>query len=117
MSNVFVEIGHGIEAGAKDVIHGVEDVITVGGKVIRVIEDGKALTPQFKQELGLLVNDAKAIAAVVAPVAVSGGTNVAVDFAALEPAVADIIKLAKDVVTFMPTLEAALRKIGADING
>jgi hypothetical protein len=116
MSNVFETLGHGIETGARDVVHGIEDVITAGAKVIRVIEDGKALTPEFKRELALLVDDAKAIAAVVAPVAASGGTNVAVDLAALEPAVADIIKLAKDVVAFMPTLEAALKKIGADIN-
>jgi hypothetical protein len=117
MSNVFTEIGHGIETGAEDVVHGIEDVISIGGKVIRVIEDGKALTPEFKQELALLVNDAKAITAVVAPVAASGGTNVAVDLTALEPAVADIIKLAMDVVVFMPTLEAALKKIGADVEG
>jgi hypothetical protein len=61
MSNVFQEIGHGLKVAGEDVVKGVEDVITVGGKVIRAIGDAKALTPDFKAELAKLINDAEPI--------------------------------------------------------
>jgi hypothetical protein len=106
---------HGIEAAAKDVVHGIEDVVTIGSKVIKLIEDGKALTPEFKQELALLVNDAKAITVAAAPVVATGGTNIAADLGAVEPVVAGAIKLAKDFTTFIPVIEAALKTLDADV--
>ena len=68
MSNVFVEIGHGVEIAVKDVVKGAEDVLTVGGKVLKVISDVKAMSPEFKSNLATLVDDAKAIAIPLAPV-------------------------------------------------
>jgi hypothetical protein len=73
------------------------------------------MSPDFKKGLATIASDAKAIAAVLTPVVVSGGTNVVVDLSALEPAVADIITLVKDVVAFLPVLESSLSKIKADI--
>jgi len=35
MSNVFVEIGHGVEIAVKDVVKGAEEVLSVGGKVLK----------------------------------------------------------------------------------
>lgn len=115
MSNVLTDIGHGIKVGVEDIGKVAEDVITTADKVIKVIESVKALTPTFKAELGTLVSDVEKIAGPLAPVIASGGTNIAVDATALEPVVADVIKLVKDFVSFLPTIESAFKTIGADI--
>ena len=117
MSNVFVEIGHGVEVAVKDVVKGAEDVLTVGGKVIKVISDVKAISPEFKANLATLVNDAKAIAVPLAPVVASGGENVVADLAALTPVVQDVMKLVKDFIAFLPSVEAALKTVNADVEG
>jgi hypothetical protein len=117
MSNVFVEIGHGVEAAVKDVVKGAEDALTIGGKVLKVISDVKAISPEFKANLATLVNDAKAIAIPLAPVVASGGENVAADLAALTPVVQDVMKLVKDFIAFLPSVEAALKTVNADVEG
>jgi hypothetical protein len=115
MSNVLTDIGHGIKVGVEDIGKVAEDVITIGGKVIKVISELKALSPSFKQELSTLVNDVEKIAGPLAPVIASGGTNVAVDATALEPVVVDVIQLVKDFLSFLPTLDAAIKEIGGVI--
>ncbi|HEY3991199.1 MAG TPA: hypothetical protein VGM02_18000 [Acidobacteriaceae bacterium] len=115
MTNVFAEVGHGIETAAKDVIKGAEDVLSVGSKVLKVISDVKAMSPEFKSNLATLVNDAKAIATPLAPVVASGGQNVAADLAALAPVTEDVMKLVKDFIAFLPSVEAALKTVAADI--
>jgi hypothetical protein len=115
MSNVFAGIGHGIEVAVKDVLHGAEDVLSVGGKVLKVISDVKALSPEFKSNLATLVDDAKAIAGPLAPVVASGGQNVVADLAALAPVTEDVLKLVRDFIAFLPSVEAALEKVGADL--
>ena len=62
MNNVFAGIGHGVEVAVKDVLHGAKDVLSVGGKVLKVISDVKAMSPEFKSNLATIVDDAKAIA-------------------------------------------------------
>ena len=108
-------VGHGIKVAAVDTVHVVEDVVTIGHKLIKVIEDGRALTPAFKQELATLINDAKTIATAAAPAVATGGANLGVDLGVLEPVVAGSVKLASDFVHFLPELEAALKKIEADL--
>ena len=71
INHVFVEIGHGVETVAKDIAKGAEEVLTVGGKVLKVISDVKAISPEFKSNLATLVDDAKAIAVPLAPVLAS----------------------------------------------
>ncbi len=115
MSNVFVEIGHGVEIALKDVVKGAEEVLSVGGKVLKVIADVRAVSPEFKSNLATLVDDAKAIAIPLAPVIASGGENVAADLVALSPVVKDVMKLVKDFITFLPSVEAALKTVYADI--
>ena len=115
MSNVFVEIGHGVETAVKDVVKGAEEVLSVGGKVLKVIADVRAVSPEFKSNLATLVDDAKAIAIPLAPVIASGGENVAADLVALAPVVKDVMKLVKDFITFLPNVEAALKMVYADI--
>ena len=115
MSNVFVEIGHGVETAVKDVVKGAEEVLSVGGKVLKVIADVRAVSPEFKSNLATLVDDAKAIAVPLAPVVASGGENVAADLVALAPVVKDVMKLVKDFITFLPSVEAALKTVYADI--
>ena len=80
-----------------------------------MIEDGRALTPQLKQELALLINDGKDLAAVLGPVITTGGTAITLDIAAIEPAIKTITKLTQDFVGFLPTLDAAAKQIGADL--
>src|SRR6201992_675460 len=99
MSNVFVEIGHGVEAAVTDVVKGAEDALTIGGEVLKVI------------------SDAKGIAIPLAPVVASGGENVAADLAALTPVVQDVMKLVKDFIAFLPSVEAALKTVYADVKG
>ena len=115
MSNVFVEIGHGVETAVKDVVKGAEEVLSVGGKVLKVIADVRAVSPEFKSNLATLVDDAKAIAIPLAPVIASGGENVAADLLALAPVVKDVMKLVRDFITFLPNVEAALKLVYADI--
>jgi hypothetical protein len=115
MNNVFAEIGQGVEVAVKDVVHGAEEVLTVGGKVLKVIADVKAMSPEFKSNLATLVNDAKAIATPLAPVVASGGQNVVADLAALAPVTEDVLKLVKDFIAFLPSVEAALKKVAADV--
>jgi hypothetical protein len=115
MSNIFTEIGHGVEIAVKDVVKGAEEVLSVGGKVLRVIADVSAVSPEFKSNLATLVDDAKAIAIPLAPVIASGGENVAADLVALSPVVKDVMKLVKDFITFLPSVEAALKTVYADI--
>lgn len=115
MSNPFQKVAHGVEVAAMDVIHAAETVLSVGSKVIKVVEDAKALTPEFKSALALLVNDAKALAAPLAPVVATGGQNMIVDAAALMPVAADVVKLVKDFFAFLPALESALKKLGEDV--
>jgi hypothetical protein len=115
MSNVFAGIGHGVEVAVKDVLHGAEEVLSVGGKVLKVISDVKALSPEFKSNLATLVDDAKAIAGPLAPVVASGGQNVVADLAALAPVTEDVLKLVRDFIAFLPSVEAALKKVGADL--
>ena len=117
INDVFVEIGHGVEVAVKDVVKGAEDVLSVGGKVIKVIADVKAVSPEFKANLATLVDDAKAIAVPLAPVVASGGENVAADLVALTPVVKDVMKLVKDFITFLPSVEAALKTVYADVQG
>jgi hypothetical protein len=117
MSNVFVELGHGVEVGVKDVVKGAEDVLTIGGKVLKVISDVRAISPEFKSDLATLVDDAKAIATPLAPVVASGGENVAVDLVALTPVVKDVMKLVKDFIAFLPSIETALKMVYADVEG
>jgi hypothetical protein len=115
MNSVFLEIGHGVETAVKDVIKGAEDLLTVGGKVLKVISDVKAMSPEFKSNLATLVDDAKAIAVPLAPVVAGGGENVAADLAALVPVTQDVLKLVKDFLAFLPNVEAALKKVAADV--
>jgi hypothetical protein len=115
MNDVFAEIGHGVEIAVKDVIKGAEEVLTVGGKVLKVISDVRAMSPEFKSNLATLVNDAKAIAIPLAPVLAGGGENVAADLAALVPVTEDVMKLVKDFIAFLPTVEAALKKVNVDL--
>lgn len=117
MSNVFVEIGHGVETAVKDVAKSAEDVLTVGSKVLKVISDVKAMSPEFKANLATLVDDAKAIAIPLAPVVASGGENVAADLVALAPVVKDVMKLVEDFIAFLPSIEAALKTVYADVEG
>lgn len=104
-------IGH----GAMDVVHAVQSTVSVGEKLIKVIHDGRELTPQFKAELATLTNDAKEIAAILAPVIATKGTVITLDIAAIEPAITDVVKLVKDFLAFLPTLESAVSKIAADL--
>ena len=115
MNNVFVEIGHGVETAVKDVVKGAEEVLSIGGKVLKVISDVRSVSPEFKSNLATLVDDAKAIAIPLAPVVASGGENVAADLVALAPVVKDVMKLVKDFITFLPSVEAALKTVYADI--
>jgi hypothetical protein len=117
MSNVFVEIGHGVETAVKDVAKGAEDVLSAGSKVLKVISDVNAMSPEFKANLATLVDDARAIAIPLAPVVASGGDNVAADLVALAPVVKDVMKLVKDFITFLPSIEAALKTVYADVEG
>jgi hypothetical protein len=116
MNHVFVEIGHGVETAVKDVVKGAEEVLTVGDKVIKVISDVKAMSPEFRSNLAILVDDAKAIAMPLAPVVAGGGENVAADLAALVPVTKDVLKLVRDFLTFLPSVEAALKKVDADLS-
>jgi len=115
MNHVFAEIGHGVEAAIKDAIKGAEDVLSVGGKVLKVISDVKAMSPEFKSNLATLVDDAKAIATPLAPVVAGGGENIAADLAALAPVTKDVLKLVRDFIAFLPSVEAALKKVAADM--
>lgn len=115
INHVFVEIGHGVETVAKDIAKGAEEVLTVGGKVLKVISDVKAISPEFKSNLATLVDDAKAIAVPLAPVLATGGENVAADLVALMPVTEDVMKLVKDFIAFLPSIEAALKKVNADL--
>ena len=115
MNQVFAEIGHGVEVAAKDIAKGATEVLTVGAKVIKVIADVGAMSPEFKSNLATLVDDAKAIAVPLAPVVASGGENVAADVAAILPVVGDVMKLVKDFLAFLPSMEAALKKVDADL--
>jgi hypothetical protein len=117
INSVFVEIGHGVETAVKDVVKGAEEVLTVGSKVLKVISDVKAMSPEFKSNLATLVDDAKAIAMPLAPVVAGGGENVAADLAALVPVTEDVMKLVKDFIAFLPSIEAALKKVAADVEG
>lgn len=115
INQVFAGIGHGMETVAKDIAKGAEEVLTVGGKVLKVIADVKAISPEFKSNLATLVDDAKAIAIPLAPVLATGGENVAADLAALMPVTEDVMKLVKDFIAFLPSIEAALKKVDADL--
>ncbi|HEX6495381.1 MAG TPA: hypothetical protein VF018_07860 [Acidobacteriaceae bacterium] len=115
MNGVFAEIGHGVEVAVKDVLHGAEGVLTVGGKVLKVISDVKAMSPEFKSNLATLVDDAKAVAVPLAPVIAGGGENVAADLVALAPVTKDVLKLVKDFIAFLPSVEAALKMVDADL--
>jgi hypothetical protein len=44
-----------------------------------------------------------------------GGENVAADLAALMPVTTDVMKLVKDFIAFLPSIEAALKTVDADI--
>ena len=115
MNQVFAEVGHGFEVVAKDVAKGAEAVLTVGAKVLKVIADVRALSPEFKANLATLVDDAKAIAVPLAPVLASGGENVAADAVAIVPVMEDVMKLVKDFLAFLPNIEAALKKVDRDL--
>ena len=115
MNRVLAEIGHGVAVAVKDVVQGAEEVLTVGGKVLRVISDVRAMSPEFKSNLAILVDDAKAIAVPLAPVVAGGGENVAADLAALAPATEGVLKLVRDFLAFLPSVEAALKKVNADM--
>src|SRR6201996_4855453 len=115
INHVFVEIGHGVETAVKDVVKGAEEVLTVGGKVLKVISDVKAMSPEVKTNLATLVDDAKAIATPLAPVVAGGGENVAADLAALVPVTEDVMKLVKDFIAFLPSIEAGLEEVTADM--
>jgi hypothetical protein len=60
------------------------------------------------------VDDVKAIAGPLAPVVESGGENISADMAAIVPVVQDVMKLVKDFLAFLPSIEASLKKIGSD---
>ncbi len=115
MKSVFSEIGRGMEVAAQDVAKGAEEVLTVGAKVLKVIADVRAISPEFKQNLATLMDDAKAIAIPLAPVLASGGENVAADLAAIMPVTQDVMKLVRDFLAFLPSIEAALKKVDADL--
>jgi hypothetical protein len=115
LNHVLAEIGHGVGVAVKDVVQGAEEVLTVGGKVLRVIADVRAMSPEFKSNLAILVDDAKAIAVPLAPVVAGGGENVAADLAALAPVTEGVLKLVRDFLAFLPSVEAALKKVNADM--
>jgi hypothetical protein len=115
MKSVFSEIGHGVEVAAKDIAKGAEEVLTIGAKVLKVIADVRAISPEFKHNLATLMDDAKAIAVPLAPVLASGGENVAADLAAIMPVTQEVMKLVRDFLVFLPSIEAALKKVDADL--
>jgi hypothetical protein len=109
-------IGHGVEVATKDVVKGVEYIVTDGEKLIRVVADAKQLSPQFKAELKTLMDDAKPIAEALAPVVATGGKDLAADILAVQPVIKDVVKLGKDVLSFLPILEAAYKQLDADLS-
>lgn len=115
MGNVLVAIGHDIKVVAKDTVHGIEDAFTIGAKLIKIIESGESLTPEFKEELETLVTDLKPVAAALAPVIAGAGENTAADLAAIAPVLAGLKKAVHDFLTFLPTLEAAYETIKQDV--
>lgn len=115
MKSVFSEIGHGVEVAAKDIAKGAEEVLTIGAKVLKVIADVRAISPEFKHNLATLMDDAKAIAVPLAPVLASGGENVAADLEAIMPVTQEVMKLVRDFLVFLPSIEAALKKVDADL--
>ena len=64
---------------------------------------------------GDVSDDAKAIATPLAPVLASGGENIAADLVAAAPVTKDVMKLVKDFIAFLPSVEAALKTVAADI--
>lgn len=114
--SIVSNIGHDLKTAGEDVIKGAELVGRIGGDVVKVIEDAKALTPEFKQELAKLVQDAEPLAATLAPVIASEGTDVGLDLAAVAPVLSDIKTLVADFVSFLPTLDKALAELKADVS-
>jgi hypothetical protein len=114
--NFFQEVGHDIKVGVEDAVKGVEYVVTLGDKLIKVIGAIKQLSPQFKTDLTTLINDAKNVATDVAPALASDGTNVTADMTAVTTALPAIIQLVKDVVAFMPLVEQAWQTIESDVS-
>lgn len=115
MGNVIENIGGGVIHAVEKVGGVVKDTVTIGEKVIKLLEDGKALTPELKTALAALVNDAKAVAVAAAPAIVSGG-NVAADLAALPAVIAAVVKLVSDITAAEPLIEQVVKVVKADIN-
>jgi hypothetical protein len=116
MSTAFQKIESVAVTAGKDIGHVVEDVITVGDSVVKVLTDAKTLAPAFKSELATLIADAEPIATVLSPIIVAGGSNVALDLAAVAPVLADLKKLVADFVAFLPTLKTAVADLEADVH-
>lgn len=112
--NIAVKVVHALETGSKDVLHVFTDVVDVGEKVIKVIEEVETLTPEFKSDLSVLVSDIKPIAVALAPAVAGGGENVTIDVTALISVAPAVVKLVKDFLSFIPALEAAVSALEKD---
>lgn len=92
-----------------------KDVEDVGEKTILVIEEVRVLTPQFKAELSLLIDDILPVANALQPVLASDGSNIGADIAVLKAAIPDVKKLVADFLKFVPTIETALKTLESDV--
>lgn len=110
------KVEHGVEVAGKDVVKVVTFGLTEGAKLVKVIETAEKLTPQFKADLQVLVDDVKPIAIALAPALAAEGENIPVDIAALVAVAPQLMKLVKDFLSFVPAVESAFGTIASDLS-
>lgn len=99
------------KAAPKETVVVIDDVISYGEKVLAIIKEVEELTPGFQADLKQLVDDVKPIAVALAPVIATAGKDPVADFAALAPVTTNVIRLVKDFLSFVPTIEAAYKEL------
>lgn len=113
--NPFPKIESAAISAAKDIAHFAEDATHVGADVLAVLQEIKALTPAFKTELALLVQDIQPLLAALGPVVLAKGENVALDIEVVKPVLADIARLVFDFNQFLPVLKTSIAALEADV--
>lgn len=112
MSNIFENIGHGVEVAAKDVAHVAVEVVDFLPHAVALLDDAIAHEADVKTLVVNLVKQATGVFTAGTVAITDKGVNLTADAATLAAAEAFFTYL-KD--TFLPSAEALYKQLEVDV--
>ncbi|MFC6644441.1 hypothetical protein ACFQBQ_02320 [Granulicella cerasi] len=114
MSNIFEQIGHGVEVAAKDVAHVAVEVVDFLPHALKLLDDAIAHEAEVKTLVVDLVKQATAVLTAGTVAVTDKGVDLTADAATLAAAEGFFAYFRG---TFLPAAEALYAQLEADVDG